>query len=63
MWYVINISEQGKEKTLLTTRYRNIAQACAAFLPGRNVCRFMEDNWSGGDNQNFNLAEKEEAIA
>lgn len=61
MWYVINI-EQGKEKTLLTTRYNNIAHACAAFLPGHNVCRFMEDNWSGGDNQNF-ITNKEEAIA
>ena len=62
MWYVLNLNEQGKEKTLLTTRYKDIAHACAESLPGRNICRFMDDNWSGGCNQNF-LAEKEEAIA
>lgn len=62
MWFVINISEQGKEKTLLTTRYKDIAHACAASLPGRNVCRFMVDNWSGNSNENF-ITNKEEAIA
>lgn len=60
MWFVININEQGEENTLLTTRYKDIAQACAASLPGRNVCRFIVDNNSADKNRNFNLAKKEE---
>lgn len=54
MWFVININEQGEENTLLTTRYKDIAQACAASLPGRNVCRFVAvDDCSANENRVF----------
>lgn len=62
MWFVINIGARGEENTLLTTRYKNIAQACAIFLPGHNVCRFMADNWNNNSNENF-IADKKEEVA
>ena len=53
MWYIMNISAQGDEVTLLTTRYRNIARFCAIFLPGKNVCRFVSDHYNANENKSF----------
>lgn len=50
MWYVMTA---GTECTLLCTPYRNIARMCAILLPGRNIARFVPDNWNKSDSKDF----------
>lgn len=49
MWYVITITEDRKEKTVLGTRYRDVAEMTAATLPGENRLYFVPDNWNEND--------------
>ena len=49
MWFIITISGDGEENTVLTTKYRDVATIAAASLPGNHRVYFVPDNWNEND--------------